>query len=98
MPYELKREGSGYKIVSKDTGKTHSDKPLPRQRALAQMRALYANVPDAQTDMPAKARGGKINLSGKQKKSKPVSSKTASTDMPPEPNGLPPLMALHKKP
>lgn len=42
MPYQLKKSGSGYKVESKDTGKTHSSKPLPKTRAKAQMRALYS--------------------------------------------------------
>lgn len=44
MPYSLKKSGSGYKVMSKDTGKTHSNKPIPKSRAKAQMRALYANM------------------------------------------------------
>ncbi len=44
MPYELKKSGSGYQVVSKDTGKTHSKKPLSKSTASAQMRALYANM------------------------------------------------------
>ena len=41
MPYKLRKSGSGYQVVSKDTGKTHSKKPIPKSRAAAQMRALY---------------------------------------------------------
>lgn len=66
MPYALKKDGPGYKVVSTDSGDTHSKKTLPRQRALAQMRAMYANT----KDIPGRARGGRINLSGKQKKKK----------------------------
>ena len=44
MPYELKQEGGGYRVYTKGTTKAHSDKPLPRARAVAQMRALYANM------------------------------------------------------
>lgn len=47
MPYKLKKVGGGYKVESKDTGKTHSNKPLSKSRAKAQMRAMYANVKDA---------------------------------------------------
>lgn len=47
MPYDLIKTKGGYKVRSKDTGKTHSNKPLPKSRAKAQMRALYANVKDA---------------------------------------------------
>jgi hypothetical protein len=47
MPYELRRVKGGHQIVSKDTGKVHSKKPMSKSKAKAQMRALYANVPDA---------------------------------------------------
>lgn len=47
MPYELKKVSGGYKVVSKDTGKPHSDKPMSKAMATKQMRALYRNVPDA---------------------------------------------------
>jgi len=41
MPYKLERSGAGYYVVNKDTGMKHSLKPLPLERAQAQMRALY---------------------------------------------------------
>jgi hypothetical protein len=44
MPYKVQKSGKGYKVVTKGTGKTHSQKPMPKSRAMAQMRALYANV------------------------------------------------------
>lgn len=48
MPYKLKPAGKGKAtVVSTDTGKKHSKKPIPTARAKAQMRAMYANVPDA---------------------------------------------------
>lgn len=43
MPYSLRKRGGGYVVVTKATGRTHSKKPLSRARAMAQMRALYAN-------------------------------------------------------
>lgn len=46
MPFKLSRKGNGFVVID-DKGKEFSKKPLPRERALAQMRALYANVPDA---------------------------------------------------
>jgi 2'-5' RNA ligase len=49
MPYKLQASGSGWLVVNSDTGKPKSRRPLPRKRAEAQMRALYANVPDART-------------------------------------------------
>ena len=46
MPYRLQASRSrgrkGYFVVSTRTGKRHSLSPLPRSRAEAQMRALYA--------------------------------------------------------
>lgn len=43
MPYELKRSGDGWKVFKKGTEKSFSKKAMPRGRAEAQMRALYAN-------------------------------------------------------
>lgn len=44
MPYKLqkKRGEDKYFVVSLKTGKKHSEEPLPKARAEAQMRALYA--------------------------------------------------------
>jgi hypothetical protein len=47
MPYELHRVPKGYYVVTKETNKKHSNKPLPKERAEAQMRALYYHVKDA---------------------------------------------------
>jgi hypothetical protein len=44
MPYELRKAGSGWVVVTQGTKKAHSKKPLSRERAVAQMRALYANM------------------------------------------------------
>lgn len=41
MPYELRKEGTGYKVINKETGKEHSKKPIPKKRAEAQMKLLY---------------------------------------------------------
>ena len=43
MPWTLQKSGKGYFVVTKGTGRKHSKLPLPKERALAQMRALYAN-------------------------------------------------------
>ena len=43
MPYKVKKSGKGYKVFKKGTSKSYSKKPLPKKRAEAQMRALYAN-------------------------------------------------------
>ncbi len=39
--YQLEKCKGGYYVVNKDTGMRHSLKPLPLERAEAQMRALY---------------------------------------------------------
>lgn len=41
MPYAVRKSGSGYKVYNKITGKTYSKKPIPKERAEAQMRAMY---------------------------------------------------------
>jgi hypothetical protein len=41
MPYEIKKVKGGYYVVTEGTNKKHSKKPLPEERAKAQMRALY---------------------------------------------------------
>lgn len=45
MPYHIEREGSQYAVVD-DKGKTVGKHPT-KGKAAAQVRALYANVPDA---------------------------------------------------
>ena len=49
MPYKLRKAPKRelYWVVNKETGKKHSKDPLPKERALAQMRALYASEDDA---------------------------------------------------
>jgi hypothetical protein len=47
MPYHIGKVKGGYQVVSTDTGKTHSNKPMPKGRAARQLKALYANVKDA---------------------------------------------------
>jgi hypothetical protein len=44
MPYKLRKspKKEAYWVVTKSTGRKHSKAPLPKSRALAQMRALYA--------------------------------------------------------
>lgn len=43
MPYELKKVKGGWKVCKKDGSKCFSEKPLPRERALAQLRAIMAS-------------------------------------------------------
>lgn len=47
MPYKEVKVKGGYKVETKETGRSHSKKPLSKEKADAQMRALYAKVPDA---------------------------------------------------
>lgn len=44
MPYGIKKTGGGYVVETKTTGKTHSNKPMSKSKAKAQMRAMYANT------------------------------------------------------
>ena len=48
MPYDLRKARGKdlWYVVTKATGKRHSNEPLPLARAVAQLKALYANVPD----------------------------------------------------
>jgi len=41
MPYELKKARGGYYVVTEGTGKKHSKKPLSKDTAERQMKALY---------------------------------------------------------
>ena len=42
MPYKLQGVGHMYYVVNEATGQRMSGHPLPKERAMAQMRALYA--------------------------------------------------------
>lgn len=47
MPYKLKKTKKDYKVMTKSgphKGRTHSKKGLPLDKALAQMRAMYAHL------------------------------------------------------
>jgi hypothetical protein len=43
MPYVVRRSGKGYKVFKKGSNKSFSRKALPKRRAQAQQRALYAS-------------------------------------------------------
>jgi len=43
MPYKVVKHGDGYKVC-KPNGECFSKKPMTKQKAQAQMRAMYANV------------------------------------------------------
>lgn len=44
MPYDVQKSGDGYKVFHKGTNKSFSSKPLPKAKAEAQQRAIYANT------------------------------------------------------
>ncbi|HHT9130893.1 MAG TPA: DUF2188 domain-containing protein [Candidatus Tripitaka californicus] len=46
MPYSVEKRGKKWAVVTEGTGKTHG-MHSSKAEAEAQMRALYANVPDA---------------------------------------------------
>jgi hypothetical protein len=48
MPYKIVKSGSGYKVKNKETGKTYSKEPMSKAKAQAQMRAMYANMHEAE--------------------------------------------------
>ena len=41
MPYDLVKVPGGYKVQNTATGAYKSDKPIPKARAISQMRLLY---------------------------------------------------------
>lgn len=43
MPYKVYKKGSGYKACKKDGKKCYSKKPLSKEKAQSQMKALYAS-------------------------------------------------------
>lgn len=44
MPWSLQKSGKGYYVVTTATGKKHSKKPLPRERAERQIKALGLHI------------------------------------------------------
>jgi hypothetical protein len=46
MPYTLvKASPNGFFVETKGTGRKHSKMPMPKERAMRQMRALYMSMP-----------------------------------------------------
>lgn len=43
MPYKISKKGSGYKVCKKNGGKCFSKKPMSKEKAKAQMKAIHAN-------------------------------------------------------
>jgi len=46
MPYNIRKVENGWKVFTKGTDRSHSDKPLSLTRAKEQLKALYANADD----------------------------------------------------
>lgn len=46
MPFHIEREGKKYKVITTATGKVHGVHTSEKD-ALSQMRAMYANIPEA---------------------------------------------------
>lgn len=40
MPYHIEKSGKGYVVVTTSTGRKHSDKPISKLKAEAQLRVL----------------------------------------------------------
>ena len=40
MPYHIQKEGKGYVVVTTSTGRKHSDAPISKAKAEAQLRLL----------------------------------------------------------
>lgn len=40
MPYHMEKSGRGYYVVTTSTGRKHSEKPLSKAKAEAQLRVL----------------------------------------------------------
>ena len=49
MPYELKKVKNGYYVVSIETGKKHSKKPMTKAKAEAQLRILLKKLDKEQS-------------------------------------------------
>ena len=49
MPYKIQRPKGerGYYVINRNTGKRKNKKPMSKEKALAYLKALYANVGDA---------------------------------------------------
>jgi len=48
MPFRIRKFKTGWRVYD-DKGKSYSKKPLSKKTATAQLRALYANIPEART-------------------------------------------------
>lgn len=52
MPFRLKAAPNGFFVENKATGRKYSNMPLPKSRAVKQMRALYARMPGEARALP----------------------------------------------
>ena len=44
MPYHLQKEGRGYVVITTSTGRRHSEKPISKAKAEAQLRILESKM------------------------------------------------------
>jgi len=49
MPFRVDKEGDDFVVKTEGTGKVHG-RHKSKKKALAQLRALYANVPEARNE------------------------------------------------
>lgn len=72
MPYKLRKapKRDAYWVVNKETGKKHSKDPLPKDRAEAQMRALYAAEDETKGGMYSPIAKTLLSRSGERDKGK----------------------------
>jgi hypothetical protein len=49
MPYKIKKTGSGYKVCKKVGGKCFSKKPISKNKAKAQLRAIGLHTHESKT-------------------------------------------------
>lgn len=93
MPWHIEKAGAGQAyVVNDETGKKMSNHPIPTRRASAQLKALYANVPDAKevsatpSAVMAHGEGGLFSQAGlggakEEEKPKKKPSKKVSKDV-----------------
>lgn len=55
MPYEIKKSGEGYKVFKKGTSKSFSKSYMSKEKAEAQLKALYANADEGKTNTMKKS-------------------------------------------
>ena len=68
MPYELKKVKNGYYVVSTETGKKHSKKPMTKAKAEAQLRVLLLSLPKEKKNISLSPPQQNIQRLSKQQK------------------------------